>query len=512
MLPIRVCVDSRTIDGTSITTVIGANEDISSFHADIPIKRKGNGTPSASNIRGFVLWDEVTIYDANDNVIYHGTFDAIPQGRVTVTSNAVVSGYGYIASYNGEELLDEWYSDRDADGSASPTLGAEVVYALGGHVSEDVTVSVPFPTYAVGDEFTADGVIEGGAYGDYGSASGIIATIPPTISVTEDGVAYTPSERKATSLEVELEPIQSGSGTPSPTNIRPISGHTEVGAYVTGKNLFNGVWESGALNTNTGEERPSTASIRTKMIPLVGGNTYSLSWGSGSLYILVNAYKADGSFSRYIGAKTANPSSIILNAGEAFIRYFTYNNIVEPPNMQLELGSTATAYEPYNSDTYTTALGRTVYGGTVDIVSGVLTVDRAYIASYNGETIGEPWISSMDEYVAGTAPSTGAQVVYKLATPQTYQLTPQEVTLLLGENNVWSDSGNIEMAYRTLFDAELTPNLEVVIGRYEEYEGQMCGGTMTPTFTSNKIGVVCESIIECDEPTECVLTELHTPC
>lgn len=91
-------------------------------------------------------------------------------------------------------------------------------------------------------------------------------------------------------------------------------------------------------------------------------------------------------------------------------------------------------------------LGRTVYGGTLDVVSGELTDKMGYIASYNGETIGEPWISDRDEYVAGTTPSIGAEVVYTLATPQTYQLTPQTISLLHGNNNVWSD-GEVELTY-----------------------------------------------------------------
>lgn len=48
---------------------------------------------------------------------------------------------------------------------------------------------------------------------------------------------------------------------------------------------------------------------------------------------------------------------------------------------QLELGTTATSYEPYKGDTYTTVLGRTVYGGTLDVVSGVLTVDRVKLST-----------------------------------------------------------------------------------------------------------------------------------
>ena len=42
----------------------------------------------------------------------------------------------------------------------------------------------------------------------------------------------------------------------------------------------------------------------------------------------------------------------------------------------------------------------------------------------------------------------GVQLVYELATPQTYQLTPVEVKTLLGLNNVWADTGDVEVQYR----------------------------------------------------------------
>ena len=43
---------------------------------------------------------------------------------------------------------------------------------------------------------------------------------------------------------------------------------------------------------------------------------------------------------------------------------------------------------------------------------------------------------------------SGVQLVYELATPQTYQLTPQEIiTTLLGQNNIWSDTGSSTVEY-----------------------------------------------------------------
>ena len=140
-------------------------------------------------------------------------------------------------------------------------------------------------------------------------------------------------------------------------------------------------------------------------------------------------------------------------------------------DIQLESGSPATAYEPYEnicpitgnstasiwvaashdttlSPTETASLGTTIYGGTYDFVSGKLKQTMANIASYNGETIGEPWLSSLDEYVSGNTPTTGAQVVYTLSTPVTTTLTGQTIAALNGQNYVWADTGNItELKY-----------------------------------------------------------------
>ena len=124
------------------------------------------------------------------------------------------------------------------------------------------------------------------------------------------------------------------------------------------------------------------------------------------------------------------------------------NGLVFKPMIRFATDADA-SYEPYTSTTYYSVnLPQTVYGGTLDVVSGVLTVTHGEIDSYAGETLPSVWISDRDVYAEGTTPTTGAQVVYELATPQTYQLTPTEVRTLLGLNNVWADTGDTEVEYR----------------------------------------------------------------
>jgi hypothetical protein len=47
------------------------------------------------------------------------------------------------------------------------------------------------------------------------------------------------------------------------------------------------------------------------------------------------------------------------------------------------------------------------------------------------------------------------QLVYELATPITYQLTPTQVKSLLGSNNVWADCGDV-IDGKYIADASLT--------------------------------------------------------
>ena len=39
-------------------------------------------------------------------------------------------------------------------------------------------------------------------------------------------------------------------------------------------------------------------------------------------------------------------------------------------------------------------------------------------------------------------------MAYPLAIPVTYQLTPQEVKTILGENNIFADTGDVSVEYR----------------------------------------------------------------
>lgn len=89
----------------------------------------------------------------------------------------------------------------------------------------------------------------------------------------------------------------------------------------------------------------------------------------------------------------------------------------------------------------------TVYGGTLDVISGTLTVTHGYIDSYNGEELPGAWISDRDVYTEGTVPSFGAQVVYELVTYNYYTLSALAINSFAGVNNIWSDAGDVTCEY-----------------------------------------------------------------
>lgn len=336
-------------------------------------------------------------------------------------------------------------------------------------------------------------------------------------------------------VETLLAPIQAGSGDPSPNNIRPISGWTGAKLTRCGKNLLdynqwkqstvaNGtaVFENnGVTLTATGDDCFTQYDGDNIKIYIAEGETITLSWQEsenklGSIYIFPN-----GGMSGIVGVSNATSKNITYTAG-AGVSYITFRfgvsnkgDTISYKNIMIEYGSTATAYEPYQGNTYTADFGQTVYGGTLDWQTGVLTVDKAIKALTGTESVvinnsqyfnaprfeiemvvpgiittqaenlnmicthykvaANPvnandvnhsicgWMAGSKVYLrddaystvndykaylaAQHAAGTPVQIAYKLATPTTIQLTPQEIKQLQGVNTLYGD-GSISMTGR----------------------------------------------------------------
>lgn len=242
--------------------------------------------------------------------------------------------------------------------------------------------------------------------------------------------------------------------------------------------------------------------------------TYIVSRTDNNQYIvgLGSSFTLNEETAVYIGANVTNGT--------------TYDEVV---HLQIESGSTATAWHPYSNicpisgitglsvyvsptqdiddaEVYNvdwSAQAGTVYGGTLDVVTGVLTVDKAYallndpdkwvsttgnvnftydvnfsdrklyndsfiglICSYiqvnssqysntgrwSGATSGKFGIKNSDITLAQVkqdATDGKIAICYELATPLTYQLSAQEIGVLVGTNHVWLSNGGVSLTVTT---------------------------------------------------------------
>ena len=323
------------------------------------------------------------------------------------------------------------------------------------------------------------------------------------------------------SLTSTINPKQAGSGDPSPDNVRPISGWDSVNVTRNGKNLLkpfetqtlNGITltnNDGVITLNGTATATATFAVEFSN-PIPAGDYYwSLNNKNSNANVTMFLITVKGTGNPSINGATINAGKVVTIAdgenhdlwiNKARLRVTsgtTLSDFVLSP--QLEHGTTATSYEPYQGQTYTTDLPETVYGGTLDIVNGVLTIDRAMVTydgssdenwagantrfaivpdgvyksgTGRGEVLSNEFVYSSSATTVGTIfllqssgqvyvyppasdslanfkswlSSNPLQIVYPLAEPRTIQLTPKQVTTLLGENNVWSDSGEVTVEY-----------------------------------------------------------------
>lgn len=317
-------------------------------------------------------------------------------------------------------------------------------------------------------------------------------------------------------------PLQSGSGDPSPSNIRPISGWT--GARLTRfvKNLFDK--DSAMLNSwyayssDNANANPFNGLFASKLIPVQPGEVFTLTNYLTDAGVALVKYLV--SETNTGGIESIRSGNVITCDGTKQVYTFTVpdkvryigitGDMANIDKVQLELGSAATEYEPYQGDTYTADFGQTVYGGTLDWQTGVLTVDKAMITLTGAESymafgsdypnlfvllpgtiqqngvqlpheqnicshykshasrfdenswyldavgvqafFNDMRITNVNDFAsyitAQYAAGTPVQICYKLATPTTIQLTPQEmIEALDGLNTVYTDCGSNDVTF-----------------------------------------------------------------
>lgn len=323
--------------------------------------------------------------------------------------------------YAGEAQLDKEDADTFKAAAQTAALRSEG-FSVGEQNGTPVSSGSPY--YQNNAKFYAAQAL--GAVASYiltDIASGEYAGFP-------DGAANAPVQ----DFVITVIPKQAGSGTPSPDNIRTISGFTES-KLQNGTNLFGG-----SYNTRWYFKKPIPANTQ-----------FTISTAAGGSSTRVTTYDADGNQinRRYVDyvSGTRRLARVTFNKDVYSIQF----DVANPGQYAVKLGTdeSYSAYNTIETIAFPAAAG-TVFGAEINLITGEFKVTDLEIASYAGESLPGSWISDRDVYDPDNpnTPTTGAQVVYKLASPVIYSITP--ITTLVtnyGDNNFWNDTGDTIVEY-----------------------------------------------------------------
>jgi hypothetical protein len=238
---------------------------------------------------------------------------------------------------------------------------------------------------------------------DAWSSKHIVDMLCPPLEETGNPVVFYPVADYPLGVTASWEPVQEGSGDPSPDNIRPIKGRDSVKVERCGGNVIE------FLRTNDSHESVKIAVDAEKNITLNGALTRGaniiigmcrLHWVAGKTYTMY-VKKVGGSaslgsgdgitfayslftqdYNRYFHGDTRSTNLNAYIASDAalaetelvfMLQCWRANTVFNNFKFQIEVvpGTTApTTYAPYTGQTATLTLPRTIYGGTVDAVTG----------------------------------------------------------------------------------------------------------------------------------------------
>lgn len=247
-----------------------------------------------------------------------------------------------------------------------------------------------------GDALVTKAVIDDTAVGtDAWSSKHIIDTLCPPLEETGNPLQCYPVANYPLGVTASWEPTQEGSAEPSPDNVRPIKGRDSVTVTRCGETL----WSLDKITLQTYNSNITTK-IDMDAVNLLPRNVQLYFSGECSTGTLREVRFYDGTGAE-IGTLRANGgSSTVLKAGNiATVRLYAgldENRERTCTNLQITLGTTApTAYAPYTGQTSTLTLPRTIYGGTVDAVTGV---GKEVWRSITLDGVSEKFVNEYDDY------------------------------------------------------------------------------------------------------------------
>lgn len=341
----------------------------------------------------------------------------------------------------------------------------------------------------------------------------ILMRSAPHIETASGNIAHFETDITAPikSAIVRFEPVQEGEGTPSPENIREISGWNGIDFYHYGKNLVN---DKKFFHGNNGNSYIIDSE----------DNQYH-SYLKAGRYRLKGEIKNGGNY--YFNQKRPSASAVTLTTSfqgnknmlftlpaDDYYRFNIYSaNGVLAENIgdvMISVPADDSDYEPFCGTItpidWQTAVG-TIYGGYVDLVSGELVAthlveeENGHVFSFTGTAayqfghtpccpndawwlslcshwkttkfanenfawinVNGAWFIGREVFEAAGVPfnneglqawlssekqkGTPIQLGGPLVTPIHYQLTPTQLKSLRGINNIWSNAnGPIEVKY-----------------------------------------------------------------
>lgn len=224
----------------------------------------------------------------------------------------------------------------------------------------------------------------------------IVDMLCPPLKVSGNPVQCYPVAGYPLGITASWEPTQEGTGDPSPDNIRPIKGLDSVAVMRYGANLFDyekfkqvkcvggtAVFENNGVTITANKADCYTAHTKSDgfpddcSIPVKPGETITFSWEEstntpGTVRIFPNGKSSGGG---YVNNASKKSLSYTATEGVSFIAYrfgvLNAGDTISYKNIQCTIGAEApTVYTPYTCDTTTLTLPETIYGGSVDAVSG----------------------------------------------------------------------------------------------------------------------------------------------
>lgn len=321
-----------------------------------------------------------------------------------------------------------------------------------------------------------------------------IANVPTDIASFSDG-----TDLPMPKLEVGIEAVQSGSGDPSPSNVRPISGWTGANINVYGSNnIWDEQWEVGGYDTTTGQKNTAANRIRNKnYIKVLPNHTYYMVNANQSFRVFYydenKTYLSNYSYNKTDHILTVDSRGHYINFQMSGDYGTTYND-----DISINYPDTVTTYNAWNDNnqTYPITFGQTVYGGKLDVTNGTGTSNfvKELMSNYrwayqsgsggyfrsgdvpkkagNSNVMSEIFLTSEaegispmeDNSIKGRDSDTyvfircneaqgditafnniiaGKYMCYEVDNPTAITTQPTQVKSLLGNNNIWADSGQI---------------------------------------------------------------------